>query len=407
MILTQNLKPGLVNDFDHNIFISSHIFLVIYMTGERTAIVIGAGIVGMATARALAVKGYAVTVFERNPQCVGASIRNFGMIWPIGQPDGALYQRAMRSRSIWKSIAAEAGLWHEEAGSLHLAYDPLEAAVLQEVVQLSRGTRNFVWLNAAQVQERSPAANPHGLLGGLWSGDEMIVESRAAIHATALYLQQKYAINFIFNTAITRIEHPRVWSGNKSWEADLVLVCSGADFETLYPDVFEESLFTKCKLQMMRLVAQPGNWRIGPALCGGLSLIHYKGFAAAPSLAHLRQHFETTMPDYLKWGIHVMVSQNGAGELTIGDSHEYGRHLDPFDKGFINNMILGYMKQFAQYKDWTVAQSWNGIYPKLTNGESHFYCSPAPGVHVINGLGGNGMTLSFGLGEELVKEIVG
>jgi len=110
--------------------------------------------------------------------------------------------------------------------------------------------------------------------------------------------------------------------------------------------------------------------------------------------------------DFLQWGIHVMVSQNGEGELTIGDSHEYERHLDPFDKAFINQMILDYMKQFAQYKDWTLAQSWNGIYPKLTNGENHFYHSPKVGVHIINGLGGNGMTLSFGLGEELAEGMV-
>lgn len=376
------------------------------MNQQKTAIVIGAGIVGMATARALAIKGYSVTVFERNPQCVGASIRNFGMIWPIGQPNGELYQRALRSRTIWKSIADEAGLWHDEVGSLHLAYTPLEATVMQELVEANRGERSFEWLSAAQVLEKSPAANPHGLMGGLWSPDEMILESRVAIHKTALYLQEKYNIQFLFNTVISRIDYPTVWSDAKSWSADLIIVCSGADFETLYPQVFEEALFTKCKLQMMRLVAQPDNWRIGPSLCGGLSLIHYKGFASAPSLPQLKKHYEETMPDYLKWGIHVMVSQNGEGELTIGDSHEYGRHIDPFDRSFINTMILDYMKTFAQYKDWTLAQNWNGIYPKLLNSENHFYKQMESGVHIINGLGGNGMTLSFGLGEELVEKIV-
>jgi hypothetical protein len=29
---------------------------------------------------------------------------------------------------------------------------------------------------------------------------------------------------------------------------------------------------------MMRLVTQPDEWRIGPSLCGGLSMIHYPGF---------------------------------------------------------------------------------------------------------------------------------
>ena len=87
----------------------------------NTAIVIGAGIVGLATARALAVRGHKVKVFERSQQAVGASVRNFGMVWPIGQPIGELYETALRSRSIWKETCMEAGIWHSENGSLHLA----------------------------------------------------------------------------------------------------------------------------------------------------------------------------------------------------------------------------------------------------------------------------------------------
>ena len=59
------------------------------------------------------------------------------------------------------------------------------------------------------------------------------------------------------------------------------------------------------------------------------------------------------MKEYIDWGIHVMVSQNGKGELTIGDSHEYGLTHDPFDKEFINRMILDYLRKFAQFKDWS------------------------------------------------------
>ena|SRR5204862_6054506 len=156
---------------------------------------------------------------------------------------------------------------------------------------------------------------------------------------------------------------------------------------------------------MMRLQKQPDNWRIGPALCGGLSLIHYKSFATAPSLKKLKERYDSEMSDYVNWGIHVMVAQNEAGELTIGDSHEYGLTHDPFDKEEINDLVLSYLKKIAKFKNWKIKESWNGIYPKLTNGDTDIFLSPEPGVFIINGLGGAGMTLSFGYAEEIISTL--
>ena len=365
-----------------------------------SAIVIGAGIVGLATARALAVRGYRVTVFERNERAVGASIRNFGMIWPIGQATGPMYERAMLSRSIWKQLCTEAGIWHDEVGSLHLAYYDDELQAVREYVEANHSHRDCALLNPEQAMEKSPAVNMNNLKGALWSSDEMIIESRVAVGQVAKYLAEKYNVQFHWKTAISRIEHPSVYSGNTKWEADEIFVCSGIDLETLYPELFASINIQQCKLQMMRLVAQPGNWRIGPSLCGGLSLIHYPGFQVAQSLPALRKRYEQQYAEYLKWGIHVMVSQNGAGELTIGDSHEYGKVHDPFDKEFINKLITEYLYTFANFKEWQLLQSWHGLYAKMMDGRTELILQPEDGVTIINGLGGNGMTLSFGLCEQ-------
>jgi len=369
---------------------------------QKSAIIIGAGIVGLATARALAIRGYKVAVFERNEQAVGASIRNFGMIWPIGQATGPLFERAMLSRSIWKEICIEANIWHNEVGSLHLAYHDDELQVIKEYVEVNHLYRECSVLAPQETILKSPAVNTTGLKGALWSAEEMIVESRVAVGQVAKYLTEKYNVEFHWNTAISNISHPKVLSGNRVWEADEIFVCSGADFETLYPELFLNLDITKCKLQMMRLVTQPDEWRIGPSLCGGLSMIHYPGFQAAASLPALRKRYEEQYATYLKWGIHVMVSQNGSGELTIGDSHEYGLVHDPFDKQFINKMIIEYLHTFANFKDWKLLQSWHGIYPKMMNGETELIKEIGPGVTVINGVGGNGMTLSFGLCEQFI-----
>lgn len=368
---------------------------------SKSAIVIGAGIVGLATARALATRRYKVTVIERSSQAVGASIRNFGMVWPIGQPEGALYERALHAKSIWKEVLAGAKCWSQEAGSLHMAYHQDELEVIQQFVEVSP-YRPVSFLNAEETLAKSPAVNPDGLLGSLYSADEMIVDPRQAIAAIPGYLTAALDVTFIWNTAISKVEYPTVFSGAKSWSADEVFVCSGQDFETLYPEQFSAAPLTKCKLQMMRLEAQPDDWRIGPALCGGLSFIHYHGFRAAASLPGLKVRYERDYAEYLKWGIHVMASQNGLGEITVGDSHEYALTFDPFDREFINTMILDYLGTFAQFKSPKVFQSWHGIYPKMTNGATEIVIKPESGVTIINGLGGNGMTLSFGLCDEVV-----
>ncbi|MDF2187253.1 TIGR03364 family FAD-dependent oxidoreductase [Paraflavitalea sp. CAU 1676] len=367
---------------------------------KPSAIVIGAGIVGLATARALAVKGYAVKVFERTHKAVGASVRNFGMVWPIGQP-GKLYDRALRSREIWKEMGDDGAFWYDPAGSLHLAYHPDEWQVLQELYEQFKGERPVELLNAQQVAGRSGAAVQQGLLGGLYSADELIVDPREAIWAIPGYLQGKYGVEFFWGRCVSYISDNTVYIGNdEEYEGDVIFICSGADFETLYPEAFAAYPLTKCKLQMMRFASQPDSWRIGPPLCGGLSLIHYKSFTASNSMATLKKRYEAEMAEYLEWGIHVMVSQNGRGELTVGDSHEYGPTHDPFDKDFINTMIVQYLRTFAQFKDSRIIETWNGTYPKLTNGETDLFFSPEPAVYVLNGLSGAGMTLSFGLAEE-------
>lgn len=86
---------------------------------QKTAIVIGAGIVGMSITRALHAKGWRVTVIERHPKAQGASVRNFGMVWPVGQPQGTAFNRAMRSREVWLEMSKKAGFFVEKTGALH------------------------------------------------------------------------------------------------------------------------------------------------------------------------------------------------------------------------------------------------------------------------------------------------
>ena len=74
----------------------------------------------------------------------------------------------------------------------------------------------------------------------------------------------------------------------------------------------------------------------------------------------------------------MLVSQNGRGELTIGDSHEYGDLIEPFDKTEIDEWILGYLKTFLDAPGLRIASRWHGTYAKHMT-EPYVVIHPAHG----------------------------
>ena len=202
---------------------------------DKTAIVVGAGILGMATARALALKGYKVTIIEKSQQSLGASIRNFGMIWPIGQPDGHLYDRAIRSREVWKEYLKDAKINFDPCGSVHLAYDNEEKDVVEELYEhFVKSQRPVELLTPAAIQDKFNGINQHNLQCGLYSSDETIIDPREGIKHLPAYLKTYYNIDILWGTAVTNVTTNTVWSFKTKYNADLVCICSGADLSLIH-----------------------------------------------------------------------------------------------------------------------------------------------------------------------------
>src|SRR5215471_15159024 len=101
--------------------------------------IVGAGIMGLAHAYAAASRGLRVVVFERGLRASGASVRNFGLLWPIGQTHGRMYQLALSSRRRWIEVLKGARLPYWPEGSLHAAYRDDEAAVAREFADVAPG----------------------------------------------------------------------------------------------------------------------------------------------------------------------------------------------------------------------------------------------------------------------------
>jgi len=363
--------------------------------------IVGAGIVGLAHAYMALRKGLKVVLFEREQFAVGASVRNFGLLWPIGQEPGVELDRAIRSRNHWFTLAKEAGFWASANGSLHVVYHEDEWEVLNQFKELYRDAPyQCDLLTPEQVQQHSPVVRADGLVGGLLSKTEGTVYSRMAIRRIPEYLEDRFGLIRRFGHVVTEVALPKVKTPAEEWHVQKVIICSGADFETLYPEVYQRHGIVKCKLQMMKAMpAKP--MRIGPSLCAGLTLRHYAAFRKCATLKQVDERYDSENIDYKKHGVHVLVSQNEEGELIIGDSHHYGLTLEPFDSEHVNDLILNYLYTFLKSNSLQITERWNGTYPKL-QGKTHLIDEPEKDVHVVNGLGGAGMTLSFGLAEDIV-----
>ena len=362
--------------------------------------IIGAGIVGLSHAWSAAKRGHSVTVYERTPKACGASIRNFGMVWPIGLPHGKLYQIALESRDYWLELQKKAGIWINPCGSMHLAHEDDEWEVLQEFANIAPNLGyNCNVININQIIKKCPSINTKKLKGALWSPTELCLDSPNAISTIPNWLNETYGVNFFFDSLITKIQHPNIIDSNgESNSFDQIFICTGHDFQTLYPSIFKSSGIKQCKLQMLKIGSQPNGWSMGPHLAGGLTIRHYKNFQSCKSQSKVKERYAQNSPDFDKYGIHVMASQNQSGDIITGDSHDYDQPNDPFANEEIDNLIIQEIEKLIQLPSKKIKHRWLGIYAKHPD-LIQFINNPESGVTIVNSTSGLGMTLSFGLAE--------
>jgi FAD dependent oxidoreductase TIGR03364 len=365
--------------------------------------IVGAGIVGLAHACLASQAGRKVAIFERNPSASGASVRNFGMLWPIGQPPGPLREMALRSRELWLEFLSRAGLPYHATGSLHAVYRADEAEVGREFAEKA-GTLGYEcqFLDAKQTLARTEAIRVEGLLGALWSPTEVTVDPRLTIAGLTRYLEGQSGVSLFRNCVVQEVAARRIRIGARTYHANAVIVASGSDFETLFPDHFAASGVTRCKLQMMRTVAQPEGWQLGPALAFGLTFRHYAAFEICDSLKALKRRVAEEAPEFDRWGIHVLASETAGREVTLGDSHEYGLDVSFFDRAEINRLILDYARDYVRLPRFEIAETWHGVYAKHPS-QSYLIHEPEAATRVVTVTSGIGMTMSFGLAESVLR----
>ncbi len=360
--------------------------------------VVGAGIVGLATALAAARRGLRVVVIDRDAQANGASVRNFGFITVTGQERGAMWSRARRSRDIWRDVAAAADIPIVHTGLWMTARRPEAVDVLDAFMdtEMAEGCR---LLTPAEARGRCPQLVAPDMLAVLESTIELRVESREAIPCLAAWLADAHGVTFMRETVATDIEMPMVHTSRGTLRVDRVAVCPGDDFNGLYADRLSAYPLTRCKLQMLRL-ADPG-FKLPAALMSDLGLGRYSGYADLDAAVPLKKRLTREQAGHLKHGIHLIVVQSADGSLVVGDSHHYAATPDPFSREEVDALILEEFSAALGIKPPPIIERWSGTYASATD-RPVLFDTPEDNVRIAIVTCGAGASTGFAIGEEIV-----
>ena len=365
---------------------------------SNDVIIVGSGIVGMACAWAALQQGKSVRVIDREPFCVGASIRNFGFITVTGQGRGDTWRRARRSRDVWAAVAPQAGIAIEHEGLYVLAQRPQAKVVLQELCQQDEG-KDLQWLEGQALQDQAPQFVLDHLQGALYSPHELRIEARSAIEKLRLWLTTQGVV-FQMCQHVQEVISGAVFTAGQWLQADRIMVCPGPDMRSLFPEVFSQHHTQLCQLQMLR-VQPPHGYKLGAGVMSDLSLVRYRGYTELPGAQLLRDQLHTEARQELDHGIHLIVVQSQDGSLVVGDSHHYGQAMRPFALREVEDLILHEMQRLLCLGHFQVTERWTGIYP--SGPQDSLVREVLPGVQLVSVTSGTGMSTSFGLAEEIIQ----
>ncbi|HUL83843.1 MAG TPA: NAD(P)/FAD-dependent oxidoreductase [Gammaproteobacteria bacterium] len=155
------------------------------MSDVVDSVVIGAGVVGLAIARELALAGREVVVLEKN-RAIGeeTSARNSEVIHGgIYYPTGSLKARlCVDGRRRLYAYCAEKGIAHRRCGKVIVAAHEAQRAKLEALRRTaeSNGVADLAWLDAREIAAFEPEVRA---VAGLWSPSTGIVDSHALMLA--------------------------------------------------------------------------------------------------------------------------------------------------------------------------------------------------------------------------------
>jgi FAD dependent oxidoreductase TIGR03364 len=370
---------------------------------RQRVVIVGGGVIGTMHALEGVRRGWEVVQLEADAGPRRATVRNFGLVWISGRAVGPELELGLRARELWEGTAAVApGVGFRPNGSLTVATDPSELALMQEMTeQPESGARQVSVLDAVAVRRANPAVRGK-VLGGLLCRRDAVVEPGSVLGAVRSHLGESESYRFEPGRRALEVSPGRVVDQTGALhQGSLVIVCPGDNLTGLGGAVgaaLAHAPLRRCRLQMMQTA--PTNEVLATSIADGDSMRYYPAFDL-PGRARLAPPSEETEAV----GMQLLLVQRAAGGLTIGDTHVYD---EPFDFALEERLYNRLRERAEEILGWTlppVVRRWAGVYSAATDDRVCYREEVEDGVIVVTGLAGRGMTLSPAIAEQTWNEL--
>jgi FAD dependent oxidoreductase TIGR03364 len=348
-------------------------------------------------------RGLDVLHLEREAGPRGASVRNFGLVWVSGRAAGPELELAIRARELWEELAADVpATGFRPHGSLTLAASDAELGLLKEAAALpDAARREYELLDAVAARAVNPALRG-SFTGALLCHRDAVVEPRLVPGAIRDYLLASgsgrgagYA--WLPGREAVEVTPHAVRDHTGDWHrGDLVVLCTGAAHTGIAgPHLagYQRPPVRRVRLQMLQ--TEPFQGRLTTSVADGDSLRYYPAYDLPG-----RDRLPAQDPAGAKVAAQLLLVQRLDGSLTIGDTHEYD---EPFafdvDEAAYDH-LRGRARQLLGTALPPTRRRWAGVYSQVTTDELYHRSPVAPGVVLVTGPGGRGMTCSPAIAEE-------
>lgn len=358
-------------------------------------VIVGGGILGSMHAWMARRRGHHVVHLEREAEARGASVRNFGLMWVGGRAAGPELALALRSRQLWDEVAASSpAVGLRPQGSLTVAATPEELDVLEAALaRPDASERGWRLLGPEETRDRNPAVGGK-VLGALHCALDASVEPRRASRAVREALTGDPAYTWLPGRTVMEVRPGGVVDHTGAWhEGDRVVLCCGADHQGVMAPALTGAPLRRVRLQMLETGPYPVP--LTTTLADGDSLRYYPAYDV-PARAQLPPQDAVSA----RHQIQLLLVQRDHGGLTIGDTHEYDEPFDFAVEDAVYANLVARAETVLGRAIPPVARRWAGVYSQTTDASLYLRRELAPGVEVVTGPGGRGMTLSAAIAEE-------